>query len=176
MIEVVVLHPPVAEYYGGFEHADGELAYPGDALGVDVVVGRLVDGWTRFHAHDGTKNEDWYGWGVPLLAPTAGIVESIRINEETNMPGELGNPPASAITFLAPDGLRVVYAHVQDVQVSVGDEVKPGDVVARIGNNGMCRNPHVHVGAWREEQPLQIRFDLAALARARRALEEASGD
>jgi murein DD-endopeptidase MepM/ murein hydrolase activator NlpD len=81
----------------------------------------------------------------------------------------MGKPPASAITFVAPDGLRVVYAHIQDVRVSVGDEVKPGDVVALIGNNGMCRNPHVHVGAWRDEQPLQVRFDLGALGARRRA-------
>ena len=176
MIRAVVLHPPVAEYYAGFEHAEGELAHIGDALGVDVVVGRLAAGWTRFHQNDGNNNEDWYGWGVLLLAPIAGTVESVRINEVTNRPGEMGKPPASAITFLAVDGLRVVYGHVQDVRVRVGDEVRPGDVVALIGNNGMSRNPHVHIGAWRDEQPLQIRFDLAALARVRRDVVEPRRD
>lgn len=137
-------------------------------FGVDVVVGRLVDGWTRFHEGDGRRNEDWFGWRVPLLAPMESTVDAIRTNEVTNAPGEMGEPPASAITFLGDDGLRVVYAHVQEVRVSLGDRVRPGDVVALIGNNGMCRNPHVHVGAWRHEEPLQIRFDLSALGRARR--------
>lgn len=168
MIDAVTLHPPVLQHYAGFEHADGELGHLGDALGVDVVVGRLVDGWTRFHDNDGKRNEDWFGWEVPLLAPMTATVEAVRINADTNVPGEMGKPPASAITFLAADGLRVVYAHVQEVRVSVGDEVSAGEVVALIGNNGMCRNPHVHVGAWRDEAPLQIRFDLAALGRARR--------
>lgn len=175
MIEAVVLHPPVSQYYAGFEHADGELGHLGDALGVDIVVGRLVDGWTRFHANDGKRNEDWFGWEAPLLAPMAATVEAVRINADTNVPGEMGQPPASAITFLAADGLRVVYAHVQDVRVRVGDEVKAGDVIAAIGNNGMCRNPHVHVGAWRDEQPVQIRFDLVALGRVRRETAEGRG-
>ena len=94
-------------------------------------------------------------------------VESIRINPETNQPGTMGKPPASAIHFLGDDGLRVVYAHVQDVRIAEGDRVEAGDVVALIGNNGMCWHPHVHVGAWRGDTPLQIRFDLAALGQIR---------
>jgi peptidase M23-like protein len=172
MIECILLHPPVAEYYAGFEHAEGELGHLGDALGVDVVIGRLVDGWTRFYDNDGKRNEDWYGWRVQLLAPMDASVESVRVNDATNVPGELGEPPASAITFLLGDGVRVVYAHVQDVRVHAGDEVSSGDVVAVIGNNGMCRNPHLHVGAWRGDRPLQIRFDLAALGRVRRDVEQ----
>jgi murein DD-endopeptidase MepM/ murein hydrolase activator NlpD len=92
---------------------------------------------------------------------------SVRINEVTNDPGTMGTPPASAIIFAADDGTRVVYGHVQDVQVAEGDSVAAGELVARIGNNGMCRNPHVHVGAWRDDVPLQIRFDLSAMGRLR---------
>jgi hypothetical protein len=167
MIEHVLLHPPVAAFFGAFEHAEGELDYVGDALGVDVVVHEWVDGWSRTYNNDGARNEDWYGWNAQLLAPVASTIEVVRINPETNTPGTLGTPPASAIQFLADDGLRVVYAHVQDVRVAEGDRVEAGDVVALIGNNGMCWNPHVHVGAWRDETPLQIRFDLSALGRIR---------
>ena len=169
MTDHVLLHPPVTEYYGGFEHAEGELEHIGDALGVDVVVYRLVDGWVRAYENDGARNEDWYGWTVPLLAPMAATIEMVRFNPETNSPGTMGNPPASAIHFLSDDGVRVTYGHVQDVLVAEGDRVQPGDVVALIGNNGMCRNPHTHVGAWRDDTPLQIRFDLAILGALRRA-------
>jgi hypothetical protein len=45
--------------------------------------------------------------------------------------------------------------------------IEGGEMVARIGNNGMARHPHVHIGAWRAETPLQVRFDLVALGRLR---------
>ncbi|MEY2471908.1 MAG: hypothetical protein QOK28_1237 [Actinomycetota bacterium] len=168
MIEAVVLHPPVFEFFAGAEHAEGELEYIGDALGVDVVVKRWIDGWTRDYENDGARNEDWYGWNVALLAPMASTIEKVRINPETNTPGTMGKPPASAIQFLGDDGVRVTYGHVQDVRVAEGARVVAGDVVALIGNNGMCWHPHVHIGAWRDDTPLQIRFDLAALGRLRR--------
>jgi murein DD-endopeptidase MepM/ murein hydrolase activator NlpD len=58
----------------------------------------------------------------------------------------------------------VLVAHVTDVTVRVGDLVDAGAPVAKMGNNGFGRNPHIHVGAWRDETPLQIRFDLRAAA------------
>lgn len=176
-IEAVLLHPPVVRTFSETEHAEGELGYLGDALGVDCTIHELShDGWIRPYKTDGKANDDWYGWNEPLLAPLDSTVVTIRINDVTNDPGTMGSPPASAIIFEASGGTLVVYAHVQDVRVSTGDSVKAGDVVALIGNNGMCRDPHVHVGAWRGETPLQIRFDLAALGRLRREAYEAECD
>jgi len=129
---------------------------------------RFIDGWTRSYENDGTRNEDWYGWNVEVLAPIASTIESIRINPETNTPGALGTPPASAVQFLSDDGVRVSYGHVQDVRVAEGDRVEAGQGVGRIGENGMAWHPHIHIGAFRDDTPLQIRFDLAALGRIRR--------
>lgn len=67
---------------------------------------------------------------------------------------------ASSITFLRNDGVRVLYAHIKDISVVEGDAIKAGDVVAQVGNNGYARHPHIHVGAWKGNVPLQIRFDL----------------
>ena len=57
-------------------------------------------------------------------------------------------------------------AHLVDFRVKAGDRVTAGQLIALDGNNGMARNPHVHVGAWRQKDnmPLQIRWDLRALA------------
>ena len=38
--------------------------------------------------------------------------------------------------------------------------------------NGYSRFPHLHVGAWIGDSPLQIRFDLAAMGRQLRTLGE----
>lgn len=167
-IEAVVLHPPVAGCFSAVEHFEGQLGHLGDALGVDCsVMGFVEQGWIQPYRTDGQSNEDWFGWNQELLAPFNGTVVAVRENGTTNEPGAMGEPPASAITFEAGDGTRVVYAHVQNTRVDVGQRVTAGEVVAQIGNNGMCRNPHVHVGAWREATPLQIRFDLRAMATVR---------
>ena len=53
----------------------------------------------------------------------------------------------------------MLIAHVKDVRVAEGDSVVAGEIVASVGNNGYSRQPHVHIGAWRGETALQIRFD-----------------
>ena len=164
VIDAVVIHRVVGATFVGCEHAAGELEYIGDALGVDCMVIRHDGRWARTYDGDGTRNEDWFGWGEPLLAPFDGTVEAIRVNPVVNEPGRLGAPPASTIVFARRDGVHVIYAHVDDISVAVGDEVTAGQPVARIGNNGVAWNPHVHVGAWRGEEALQIRFDLHSSA------------
>ena len=82
-IEVVTVHPPTQARFVSMEHAEGELLHLGDALGVDCTVVRLVNGWVRPYETDGARNEDWYGWREPLLAPLDSIIESVRINDVT---------------------------------------------------------------------------------------------
>lgn len=113
----------------------------------------------REYMADGESNDDWYGWNAPLLAPCDCVVTSVHRNPITNSPGIMGEGRASSIRFSRGDGLQVVYAHVREVRVSEGDDVKAGQVVARVGNNGFSRSPHVHIGAWIGDRPLQIRFD-----------------
>ena len=45
-----------------------------------------------------------------------------------------------------------------------------GQVVAKVGNNGYSRHPHIHIGAWKGNEPLQIRFDLRAMGKQYREL------
>lgn len=119
----------------------------------------------RKYKNDGLHNEDWYGWGADVLAPFDGIVESIHINPVTNAPGDFQHARASSIRFLGHDDVRVCFAHIMDLIVQEGDSVKAGDIVAKVGNNGYSRHPHIHVGAWKGTSPLQIRFDLQAMGK-----------
>lgn len=72
------------------------------------------------------------------------------------------------IIFIKNDGIKICYAHVTDINVKVGDEVKAGDIVAKVSNNGTSRIPHIHIGAWYGKEPLQIRFDLKAMGKLMR--------
>jgi hypothetical protein len=162
-IGVVLVHPPFAESYSCSEHYVGQFKYLGDALGTDCTIGRLVEEngrkWMRFYESDGSKNEDWFGWGADVLSPCDCTVVDVRINPKSTEPGILGEPPASAITFLREDGTKLSYAHIADPKVEEGDSVAEGQPVAVVGNNGYSRQLHIHIAAWREETPLQIRFD-----------------
>lgn len=176
-IEAVVLHPIAAVPYMCGEHAHGGLSSLGDMYGKDcMVVGtdttRAADQrLPSLFEGDGLENEDWFGWEVELLAPCDGSVTATGENPRTNRPGQFPDrdtvEPASEIRFTCADGTRVVYAHVRNLRVAPGDAVAAGDVVAAIGNNAVSKAPHVHLGAWRADTPLQIRFDLRALGALR---------
>jgi len=189
-IDAVVVHPPLAKPFTCWEHPLGAEDHAGDALGADCLVVRQDGGPTgnfaRFHTGDGTRNEDWFSWNEPLLAPFDGVVRLILPNAVVNTPGTRGTDPALSILFERLGGpveapVQVGYVHVQDIRVAVGDTVRAGQVVARVGNSGNANFPHLHVGALRgdlvkvmrgqapqsELVPLQLRFDLAAMGRLR---------
>jgi hypothetical protein len=131
---------------------------PNSALQPKLSLPRRIPGWAADNV-EGLENEDWFGWGEDVLAPCDCEVVGIRTNPESNRPGVLGKPPASSITFRREDDVHILYAHISSPSVAEGDLVAAGDVVAKVGNNGYSRQPHLHVGAWRGETALQLRFD-----------------
>jgi murein DD-endopeptidase MepM/ murein hydrolase activator NlpD len=168
-LPVVLAHPPFRSLYSCTEHWAGQFQYPGDALGTDCVVQHLVteDGrtWLRGYRGDGARNEDWYGFGAEVLSPCTGVVERVTTNPVVNLPGAMGDAPASLVVLRQADGTRFMVAHVQDPEVQPGEAVEAGQTLARVGNNGYSRHPHIHLGAWIGETPLQIRFDQTRMAR-----------
>lgn len=169
-LPAVVLHPPLAARFLCHDHPAGQLEHPGDALGRDCVVVRYAAGpgdrFPTLFEGDGLRNEDWHAWGAPVLAPFDGEVEAVHVNPEPNRPGERGEGRASLIVFRHSSGIRVMYGHLRDIRVEEGEAVAAGDTVAAVGNDGFSWFPHLHLGAWSEETPLQIRFDLQAMGRA----------
>ena len=170
-LESVLLHPVMWHVYTCTEHGNG-LAL-GDSYGKDCMAMQVEPAHRKgrmffsLFKDDGLKNEDWYGWEAPVLAPCDGLVESININVVTNEPGVAPDREkleyASHIIFKCDNGVMVSYAHIRNQSVEVGDRVEAGTMIAEVGNNGVSRAPHLHIGAWRDETPLQIRFDLRLL-------------
>ena len=161
----VIIYPVFKHIFTTIEHPEGQYHYIGDALGRDCMITKFKDGWMRMYDGDGTRNEDWFTWGADVLAPFDGIVKSVFLNPITNTPGTLTPGRASSIVFEREDNVCVTYAHVMDVCVEEGALIKIGQVVAKAGNNGYSRHPHIHVGAWIDDSPLQIRFDLQAMGK-----------
>lgn len=169
-IEQVSIHPLFSDSFSCSQHWEGQLAYKGDSLGSDCYVTGAIetpDGGVFYSAfkNQGLENEDWFSWQRPILAPFDGKVKRIHINPVTNSPGQLGEPPASMLIVEREDGATVLFAHIADPTVKVGDMVTAGEPIAVVGNNGFGRSPHIHIGAWKGDTPLQIRFDLRAMGK-----------
>lgn len=165
----VTAHPIFKQPYSCTEHWLGNLKGEGDALGTDCVIQQMVEvkgrTWMRSHKGDGSRNTDWYGWGKEVLSPCTCEVVDAQEHPSPNKPGIMGKPPAGMVKLKRDDGVFFLLGHVTSLTVKAGDKVESGQVVGRVGNNGYSRHPHIHMGAWKDKEPLQIRFDLAAMGR-----------
>ncbi|BDC47904.1 peptidase M23 [Bryobacterales bacterium F-183] len=102
-----------------------------------------------------SKNTDWTGYGTDVLAATGGIVRSrndgvadnvpmaplVRVTELT-MPSLYGNH----VVLETANRQFLHYAHLQasSVRVQVGQRVRQGDVIGRVGNSGNTNAAHLH--------------------------------
>ena len=128
---------------------DGSHEIKSEMFAVDWV--QLKDG--AFFSGDGSANADYAYIGADLLAVARGTVVKVRdgLPDETpqTLPqyvkkGEdyIGN---SVVVQIAPDRYAI-YGHLEpgSVAVKVGDRVKAGDVVGKLGNSGNSTAAHLH--------------------------------
>jgi hypothetical protein len=118
----------------------------------------LTDAQGKMFKGDGSKNEDWYGWGAPVSAPAAGKIIRAVTNLPDNAKGK--RPPFSKEQFVADptlmwgnhveidhgNGEISLLAHMQQgsVTVKVGDTVKAGQQVGKMGFSGDAFLVHLH--------------------------------
>jgi murein DD-endopeptidase MepM/ murein hydrolase activator NlpD len=89
--------------------------------------------------------------GTPVVAPADGIVT-------------LAHPDMyfSGVTLFIDHGLGMVSAflHLSEIDVKVGDVVRQGDVIAKVGSSGRSTGPHldwrINVGAARVDAQLLV--------------------
>ena len=83
------------------------------------------------------------------VAVKSGIVTEVRKSET------LGK----VLKYETEDGYTVMYAHLNDVLVKKGENVKQGQIVAMTGNTGLSTGPHIHYSIWRGDMlinPMQF--------------------
>jgi len=103
--------------------------------------------------HDGsTRNDNWWGWGEPVLAVADGEITEVGDDYPDNTPRVL--PPVTldniggnhVILKIAPNRF-VTYAHLQhgSMKVHLHDRVHTGDTLALLGNSGNTTGAHLHM-------------------------------
>jgi hypothetical protein len=113
----------------------------------DFVIWR--EGGT-FHGA-GTRNEEYWAWDRPVLAPGDATVIAVQDGVIDNRPRvQLSNPSAPAGNHVVLDfgtGEYALIAHFRrgSLQVKVGDVVRAGQLLGRCGNSGNSSEPHVHI-------------------------------
>ena len=127
----------------------------------------------------GTRTRDSHGWGEPILAPLDGEVivasDGVAERERIHVIRELALVAWNALTFrptpghlrkvvgnhviLRHDDVYSAYAHMTtgSVAVHVGQTVRAGDVLGRVGHTGNSTAPHLHFQLMDGPDPLTAR-------------------
>lgn len=129
---------------------DGVRIETGETFAVDwakVKNDRLFDG-------DGKTVEQYYGFGENVLAVADGTVVSVHDGMPDQTPFVLMVPKSTSdyggnnlMLQIAPN-VFAWYAHLRQgsLTVKVGDAVKAGTPIAKLGNTGPSEGPHLHLG------------------------------
>lgn len=85
--------------------------------------------------------------GTPVLAALGGTVALA------------GSIDGYGLTVILdhPDGLQTLYAHLEQIDVHIGQTLLEGDVLGTVGMSGRATGPHLHFELRRDaEQPLAL--------------------
>jgi len=108
----------------------------------------------RVYEGNGSKNEQFYDYGADVLAVADGTVVSVQDGKPDATPNKAMTPKTlsdfggnQVMLEIAPN-VFAVYGHLQpgSLRVKVGDTVKVGAPLAKIGNTGPSLGPHLHFG------------------------------
>ena len=108
----------------------------------------------RIYDGTGSANEQFYGFGAPVLAVADGTVVAVQDGIAESAPFTTSAPETkegfggNSIMLKIDDGVYAFYGHLQtgSLTVHVGERVKAGQVLGKLGNTGPSQGPHLHFG------------------------------
>jgi murein DD-endopeptidase MepM/ murein hydrolase activator NlpD len=98
------------------------------------------------------SHEDWYCYGADLIAVGDGVISAVHDGVQDNYPVGTIIPltnetiAGNHVMIKLADRQYAVYGHMipGSIKVKVGDIVKKGDVLGKLGNTGRSDVPHLH--------------------------------
>lgn len=133
-------------FWGGETEADNyHVKYENQKGAFDIVI---FDEKGKSHKGNGTKNEDYYAFGKPIIAPCDAEVVLAVDGVKDNIPGEL-NPTfltGNTVILKTKNNEYLLFAHFKQYSVAVkqGDKVRTGDLLGLCGNSGNSTEAHLH--------------------------------
>ena len=145
-------------------HRDLRVAI--DGVRIETAETFAID-WTkvkndRLFDGDGKRVEQYYGFGEDVLAVADGTVVYIHDGMPDETPFVLMVPKSKSdyggnnvLLQIAPK-VFAWYAHLRrdSLTVKVGDAVKAGAPIAKLGNTGPSEGPHLHFGLLNKPDPI----------------------
>jgi MYXO-CTERM domain-containing protein len=128
------------------------LAYAGPPLQVPWTCG-VTKPCTQAHGGFSHTGDSQWAWdfdvneGEEVWAASTGIVSYIRMDSTTGGCDASYGSDANYVIVDHDDGTSVVYMHLQanSSPLAVGDAVRPGMLVARVGLTGYVCGDHLHL-------------------------------
>jgi len=113
----------------------------GRRKGILPLIGRLTSGFGRRvdPLGDGHRMHQGLDIAAPMGSPI-GAVEGGKV-VFSGRRGGYGN----AVVVRHRDGTEALYAHCSSLSVNVGEEVRAGQTIGRVGSTGRSTGPHLHL-------------------------------
>lgn len=113
-------------------------------------------------------NSSSFGWRVDPFSGRSAFHEGLDFTAETGTPiyaaaggvvttAEQMHDYGKIVKISHGAGLETRYAHASVLLVGVGEVVKKGQIIARVGNTGRSTGPHLHFEVRRDGMPLDPR-------------------
>jgi hypothetical protein len=168
------VHPPLPP--GQWLMANGPSMFGDHRLFVQAMDGRFsgsqrfASDWMllgpdgRLAKGDPALNASWYGYGTPVLAVGDGVVagiadsipENIPLSEKRSSPMRRETAGGNFVVLRLAKDVFAFYGHLQpgSLKVAVGDRVRSGQILGRIGNSGNSDAPHLHFHMIDSDDPM----------------------
>ncbi len=120
--------------------------------------------WGRITSHYGYRRDPFtrryeFHKGVDIRAPRGAPVRATADGEVIFVGWKSGY--GKTVILKHSYGFRTMYAHLSKIKVKVGQWVRSGEVIGKVGSTGRSTGPHVHYEVWRNsktENPAKYMF------------------
>jgi len=143
--------PLYAPFYGAWTVAQGFNGPHTHRAPWQHALDLVISESGTTHRGDGTRLEDYYCFGAPVMAPVSGTVAALCDDLPDNRPGETNTAQnwGNHVLIRTGTGGYVMLAHLRRGSVSpaLGQWIIAGEPLGACGNSGRSLQPHLHLQA-----------------------------